>query len=119
MSSASSFHTGNLVVEGDSRHLSVQHYHSLKDKLNIAMSFDPKSMLCVTCPEKHVILSTLPVCVVLSDHNFCPFITAKRGEMCMLVVRAEDGMLGDLEGVFKDVFRSPHMWRIWSSFQTL
>ena len=45
MSSASGFHTGNLVVEGDRRHLSVQHYHSLKDKLNIAMSFDPKSML--------------------------------------------------------------------------
>ena len=44
MSSASCFHTCNLVVEGDSRHLSVQHYHSVKDKLNIAMSFDPKSL---------------------------------------------------------------------------
>ena len=81
--------TRNLVVEGDKRYLSVQHFHSLKVKLNITMSFNPKSMLCVTGAEKHVILSEnmFPVCVVLADHNFCPFVPAKRGEMFMLVVR--------------------------------
>ena len=67
-------------------------------------------MFCVTCTDKHVVLSRTshPVCVVLSDHNFSLFVPAKRGEscaMCMLMVRAEDGMLGDLEGIFRDVFR--------------
>ena len=46
-----------------------------------------------------------PVCVVLADHNFSPFVPPGRGETCMLVVRAEDGMLGDMEGIFRDVFR--------------
>ena len=59
MSSASGFHTGNLVVEGDSRHLSVQHYHSLKDKLNIAMSFVPQVYaVCDMCREaRHPVYS--------------------------------------------------------------
>ena len=96
------------MVSGDNRHLSLQHYHSLKDKVNISMSFDPKTMICVTCLDKHVVLTEIsnPVCIVLSDHNFSPFVPARRGESCMLVVRAEDGMLGDLEGIFRDLFGS-------------
>ena len=57
ISGTSGFSTGSLVVGGDSRHLAVQHYHSLKDKLNISMSFEPKAMVCVTCPEKHAVLN--------------------------------------------------------------
>ena len=77
----SGFHSGSLVVEGGDRHLAVQHYHSLKDKLNIASSFDPKSMHCVTCTENHVILADTqhPVCLVLSGQNFCPYVPARRG----------------------------------------
>ena len=107
VSNLSGFHSGSLMVEGDGRHLAVQHYHSLKDKLNISSSFEPKSMHCVTCTEKRVILTDTqhPVCLVLADQNFCPYVPARRGEKCMLVVRAEDGMLGDLEGIFREVFR--------------
>ena len=57
ISGTNGFSTGNLVVGGDSRHLAVQHYHSLKDKLNISMSFEPKAIVCVTCPEKHAVLN--------------------------------------------------------------
>ena len=57
ISGTSGFSTGSLVVGGDSRHLAVQHYHSLKDKLNISMSFEPKAMVCVTCPEKRAFLN--------------------------------------------------------------
>ena len=104
---SSGFSSGSLVVAGDSRHLAVQHFHSLKDKLNISMSFDPKAMVCVTCPDKHTVLSdsSKPVCMVLSDHNFSPFVPANRGESCMMVIRAEDGLLGDLDGIFRDVFK--------------
>ena len=104
---SSGFSSGSLVIAGDSRHLAVQHFHSLKDKLNISMSFDPKAMVCVTCPDKHTVLSdsSKPVCVVLSDHNFSPFVPANRGESCMLVIRAEDGLLGELDGIFRDVFK--------------
>ena len=72
------------------------------------MSFDPKRMVCVTCPDEHVIMDgkRQPVCIVLSDHNFSPCVPAGRGETCMVIVRAEDGLLADLEYIFRDVFRN-------------
>ena len=104
------FETGSFVAAADHRHLAVKNFHSLKDKLNVSMSFDPKHMVCVTCKDKHVILPEGggggPVCIVLSDQNFCPFVPAGRGEKCMLVIRAEDGLLSDLESIFKDVYRN-------------
>ena len=108
VSQSSGFCTGSMIVEGDGRHLGTQNFHSLKDKLNVSMSFDPKRMVCVTCPDEHVILGSelRPVCVVLSDHNFCPSVPAGRGESCMLVIRAEDGLLADLENIYRDVFRN-------------
>ena len=104
------YHTGSFIVESDARHLQVQNFHSLKDKLNVSMSFEPKGMICVSCNDSHAILSdssdSAPVCVVLADQNFSPFVPAGRGEKCLLVVRVEDGLLSDLECVFKDVFRN-------------
>ena len=90
------------MVGADGRHLNTQNFHSLKDKLNVSMSFDPKRMVCVTCADEHTILgeSQQPVCVILSDHNFSPYVPASRGENCMLVIRAEDGLLADLENIF-------------------
>ena len=38
--------------------------------------------------------------------TFCAYVPANRGEKCMLVIRAEDGLLSDLESIFKDVFRN-------------
>ena len=104
---ASGFTTGSMVVEGDGRHLDTQNFHSLKDKLNLSMSFDPKRMVCVTCPDEHVVLGSenKPVCIVLSDHNFSPCVPASRGESCLLVIHAEDGLLADLDNIFRDVFR--------------
>ena len=103
----SGFTTGSMVVEGDGRHLDTQNFHSLKDKLNLSMSFDPKRMVCVTCPDEHVVLGSenKPVCIVLSDHNFSPCVPASRGESCLLVIHAEDGLLADLDNIFRDVFR--------------
>ena len=78
------FETGSFVVATDHRHLAVKNFHSLKDKLNVSMSFDPKHMVCVTCNENHVILleggGGGPVCIVMSDQNFCSFVPANRGE---------------------------------------
>ena len=89
------FETGSFVVAADNSHLSVQNFHSLKDKLNVSMSFDPKRVVCVTCNDNHVILPEGggggPVCIVLADQNFCAYVPANRGEKCMLVIRAEDG----------------------------
>ena len=50
------FETGSFVVAADNRHLAVQNFRSLKDKLNVSMSFEPKHMVCVTCDNNHVIL---------------------------------------------------------------
>ena len=62
----------------------------------------------MTSTDEHTILgaSNQPVCVVLSNHNFSPYVPAGRGESCMLVIRAEDGLLADLENIFRDVFRN-------------
>ena len=64
------------------------------------MSFDPNRMICVTCPDQHVLLKNgingPPVCVVMSDQNFSPFGPASRDELCMLVITAEDDLLSDL-----------------------
>ena len=72
------FETGSFVVNADNRHLAVQNFHSLKDKLNVSMSFDPKRMVCVTCNDNHVILPEGggggPVCIVLADQNFCAYV---------------------------------------------
>ena len=94
-------------MEGDGRHLVTQNFHSLKDKLNLSMSFDPKRMVCVTCSDEHVVLGSenKPVCIVLSDHNFSPCVPASWGESYLLVIRAEDGLLADLDNIFRDVFR--------------
>ena len=95
-------------MTADGRHLNTQNFHSLKDKLNVSMSFEPKRMVCVTCTDEHTIFGAAqqPVCVVLSDHNFRPYVPVSRGEYCMLVIRAEDGLLADLENIFRDVFRN-------------
>ena len=104
------FETGSFVVAADNHHLAAQNFHSLKDKLNVSMSFEPKHMVCVTCDNNHVILPEGggggPVCIVLADQNFCAYVPANRGEKCMLVIRAEDGLLSDLESIFRDVFRN-------------
>ena len=104
------FETGSFVVAADNHHLAAQNFHSLKDKLNVSMSFEPKHMVCVTCADNHVILPEGggggPVCIVLADQNFCAYGPANRGEKCMLVIRAEDGLLSDLESIFRDVFRN-------------
>ena len=108
VSQSSGFSTGSLVVMADGRHLNTQNFHSLKDKLNVSISFEPRRMVCVTCTDKHTILgaSLQPVCVVLSDHNFSLYVTASRSESCMLVISAEDGLLADLENIFRDVFQN-------------
>ena len=95
-------------MTADGRHLNTQNFHSLKDKLNVSMSFEPKRMVCVTCTDEHTIFGAAqqPVCVVLSDHNFRPYVPVSRGEYCMLVICAEDGLLADLENIFRDVFRN-------------
>ena len=55
---------------------------------------------------KYMVLLPILVCNTwYICHNFSPFVPAGRGETCMLVIRAEDGMLGDMEGIFRDVFR--------------
>ena len=59
---ASGFTTGSMIVEGDGRHLVTQNFHSLKDKLNMSMSFDPKRMVCVTCSDEHVVLGSALSC---------------------------------------------------------
>ena len=70
------------------------------------MSFDPNRMICVTCPDQHVLLKNGINCVVVSDQNFSPFGPASRDELCMLVITAEDDLLSDLESILHDVFRN-------------
>ena len=44
---------GSFEVKGDCRHLKVQNFHRLSDKLNVSLSVNPQDMVCISCPEQH------------------------------------------------------------------
>ena len=79
-------HTAVAAFElpNDERQQLVKNFHCIYYKMNVSMSVNPKDLVCLTCPEKHAFIkhgpSSLPVCVVLTDQSFPPFITANISE---------------------------------------
>ena len=105
-----SFPVGSFENAGDSRQYILQNFHRVCNKLNATMSVDPKDLLCLGCQEKHAFLRSCvgahhPVCAILADQCFPPFIPAKLNERCMAVLRVEDARLTDLSAIFRAVFR--------------
>ena len=104
------YSSGSFDLPGDEKQQLVQNFHRIHDKTNVSMSFNPKDLVCLTCPEKHAFIrigsNPPPVCIALTDQSFPPLITANMSESCIAVLRVEDGKLSDLDTLFRDVFRS-------------
>ena len=90
--------------------LEVQNFHRVSDRTNVSVFVNPKDLVCMGFPEPHAFVMSasagVPVCLNLSDQSFPPFVPAMLGERCIGSLRLEDAGLGDMERVFRDVFRA-------------
>jgi hypothetical protein len=99
---------GSFCVPGDGR-ASICHFRSVIEKKQfISTSFDPKNLLCSSCPDRgaHPVFGGEGVrqCFVLSDQNFPGSLPCASGE-CLKIVRIENGMLGEIVGCFLDLIK--------------
>ncbi len=62
---------------------------------SISISFDPNTLVCISCATEHKIMGNTPVTIAFSDQNFVASIVGKEGT-CFGVVRMEDASLSDL-----------------------
>jgi hypothetical protein len=62
---------------------------------SISISFDPNTLVCISCATEHKILGNTPVTIAFSDQNFVASIVGKEGS-CLGIVRMEDASLSDL-----------------------
>jgi hypothetical protein len=71
----------------------------------ITSSFDPATMFCITCKNRHCIVSKdSPSVVAFSDQNFVPIVEGDNSGTCMAVVRLEDAKLSDLSALILEMF---------------
>jgi len=112
---------GGLAVGGDSRTFAAQNYHCAEKGLNMSFSVTRPSLsgkddlMCLACPVSHSLADRMavegrPVAIILADQNFPALLPAGGGD-CVVIVRVEDGSLGELEAVFSERFRAflkPH-----------
>jgi hypothetical protein len=101
---------GNMYREGDPEMSNTFHGARIMKGgklVNECMSssFDPATLHCITCSERHSILgSGSPTAICFSDQNFLPVLGGNNGTNCMGVVRLEDAKLGDLTNLVLEVF---------------
>jgi hypothetical protein len=70
---------------------------------SLSSSFDPASLVCVSCKNEHVVVGTKPITVCFSDQNFVTSVPSKDGE-CVCVVRVENPSLLELLDLAKEIF---------------
>jgi hypothetical protein len=115
------FGEGGLAAGRDGRTYLAQNYHCTEMGLNSSFSVKKPSvsgeddLACLACPGAHTHGGRMgdgkPVVIVLADQSFPAVVPAADGGGCLLIVRVEDGLLGELESVFFDRFRAflkPH-----------
>jgi len=105
---AKSYRVGSFDAIDDSRLMKVVKVHSVARKANYTLSFDPELMKCTACDSGHdIVAEKTPTLIILSDQNFPPHLSpADPSNTCAAIIRVEDASLGELVGVFSDVFRN-------------
>jgi hypothetical protein len=94
------------LVDNNSANKDVGYYRHIYDnKMNVCFSFEPRCLMCHCCINgpHHILGDTYqPACIVLSDQNFPAALPATKQEAkCPIIIRVEDGTLGDLLASFR------------------
>ena len=102
---------GSFVVDGDNRHLTVQHIHDIEKKLNVTTTVSPTNLRCLVCADPHAFPYpgrgggfAQPAVIVATDHCFPAALPAMGGGGCIAVVRVEDGTLSEIRNTVRDLF---------------
>ena len=78
---------------------------------NISLSFDPTTLVCVSCSTPHSILKTgeggAPPIIILSDQNFLP--TLSGGGSCVAIIRIEDSSLDEITDLALEILDRIHI----------
>ena len=114
------FHTGNLGSFDNHGDKSVANcFNGSRDKQrgtgntnqNISCSFDPSSMICITCTGKHealpqrAVTQNNPVVFAFTDQNYPACLPSDNGE-CVRIVRLENSSLLELSDIALELFEN-------------
>jgi len=96
---------GSFVSSGVANKDMAYYRHIFDNKINISFSFEPRCLMC-HCNNNgphHILGDTYqPVCIILLDQCFPAALPAtKPGLSCPIIIRVEDGTLGDLLSTFR------------------
>ena len=73
---------------------------------NLSASFDPATLICVSCKVEHpVITSSGPICVCVSDQNFVSNMSGGEG-WCIAIIRIESASLEELVDMTFEIFEN-------------
>ena len=74
----------------------------------ISLTFDPATLVCVTCKTEHNIIPTdgRPLAIVVSDQNFVTKIGSAEDNSCIPVVRLENATLSELVDLSLEIFHN-------------
>jgi len=97
--------TGSLIDENTINKSAGYYRHVYDNKMNLCFSFEPRCLMCHSCVNSpHHILGDVyqPACIILSDQHFPAALPAADTKFaCPVIIRIEDGSLGDLLSSFR------------------
>jgi hypothetical protein len=132
--SPSSTRIGSFENPGDLSVLKTFHgvrvsAHGSKSEA-VSISFDPATLLCITCEKEHPIFRSGKLAVVcFSDQNFEPSLPADNGD-CIAICRLENATLRELVDLTFEIFKeipegtvlcygsASHLYRVGASLYT-
>jgi len=96
---------GSLLDSGTLNKSAGYYRHIYDNKMNITFSFEPRCLMCHACINSpHHILGDVyqPACIILLDQHFPAALPATDPRYsCPVIIRIEDGTLGDLLSSFR------------------
>ena len=96
---------GSLIDQGTINREIGYYRHVYDNRMNLSFSFEPRCLICHSCfNSPHHILGDVyqPACIVLSDQHFPAALPATHAKAnCPIIIRVEDGTLGDLLASFR------------------
>jgi len=100
---------GTFCLEGDGRVRKTVKRYREEPPMNMTLSFDPSSLICVGCTKRgpHSVAGLddgKPIVLVACDQSFPPVLFSKDEESCIAVMRIEDGGIKEISYAVADLF---------------